>query len=101
MKQSAAALLLVLPLCVGPTWAATKTVAKTGSPDFATIQAAIDFFRTSDPDPGTPDFINITDSAVYDEAINVNTAVTIQGIAATRPVIAAQPAVTQATGDTG
>jgi len=98
MKRFACLLFVVAaPLS---TFAATKTVAATGA-DFTTIQAAIDFFRTADPDPGTADFINITDSGVYDEAINVNAPVTIQGTGATRPVIAAKPATTQATGDTG
>jgi len=78
---------LLLP-CLA--WPATRTVAKSGTPDFSTIQAAIDFFRTSDPDPGVADTIDITDAAVYDEQITVDTPVTIQGNAVSRPVICAQ-----------
>ncbi len=69
--------------------AQTVTVAKSGSPNFATVQAAIDSF---DPDPnaGQPNIIQITDSALYDEIITVDVPVTIDGTAATRPVLAVQ-----------
>jgi hypothetical protein len=69
--------------------AQTVTVAKTGTPDFATVQAAIDNFDP-DPDGGTPNVIQITDGAVYDEIITIDVPVTIEGTGVDRPILAVQ-----------
>lgn len=66
--------------------AQTVTVAKTGTPNFATIQAAIDSFAT-DVDPA-PNVIQITDNALYDEAILITRGLTLEGTGASRPVLA-------------
>jgi len=69
--------------------AQTVTVSKSGTPDYNTVQAAIDYFAT-DPAPTVPNVINITDSSVYDEMITINVPVTIEGTDANRPVLAIQ-----------
>ncbi len=91
--------------------AQTVTVAKTGTPSFSTIQAAIDSFGVTD-DPGMENIIQITDSAVYDEVITINVPLTLIGTGANRPVLAVQSnaagydqdgsaAVTEWNGDAG
>lgn len=69
--------------------AQTVTVAKTGSPDFSTVQGAIDGFATNDA-PGVENIIQITDDAVYDEIITINVPLTIIGTGSNRPVLAVQ-----------
>lgn len=73
----------------GTLQAQTVTVAKTGSPDFATVQAAIDSF-TPDPNAGVANVIQITDSAVYDEVFTVAVPVTIEGTGGSAPILACQ-----------
>jgi hypothetical protein len=67
----------------------TVTVAKSGSPDYSTIQAAIDSFTTTD-DPNVPNVVQITDGAIYDEIITINVPLTLEGTGGSRPVIAVQ-----------
>lgn len=69
--------------------AQTVTVGKTGTVDHGTIQAAIDSFATTD-DPMVPNVVQITDSAVYDEVININVPLTLIGTGTNRPVLAVQ-----------
>lgn len=90
MQQKSILMALAVIFAVGSTASAqTVTVAKTGTPSFSTIQAAIDSF---DPDPnaGLANVIQITDSALYDEIITVDVPVTIEGTAGSRPVLALQ-----------
>lgn len=87
MREAKFLLILAFTLCVSLAFAQTKTVSKTGPADFTTVQAAIDFFDP-DPDPGTPNVINIIDSSVYDEMITIDVPVTIEGTAVSRPVLA-------------
>jgi len=92
---------LAVALALGaPAFAQTRTVSKT-SGDFNTLAAAVAFFTSSDPDTNAPNIIQITDSSVYDEAISVTIPVTIEGVAATRPIIACQPAPVQADANDG
>ncbi|MBX3729285.1 MAG: hypothetical protein KF858_08890 [Candidatus Sumerlaeia bacterium] len=88
-------LLAVAMLAAGTTVAsaATLTVAKSGTPNHSTIQAAI----TAAADG---DVIQILDDAVYDEGISVTKALTIEGTGTNRPILALQAGPTQATGDT-
>jgi hypothetical protein len=74
--------------------AATLTVAKSGTPNHSTVQAAI----TAAADG---DVIQILDDAVYDEGISVTKALTIEGTGTNRPILALQAGPTQVTGDTG
>ncbi len=69
--------------------AQTVTVAKTGTPTYASVQAAIGHFAT-DPNPGQPNVIQITDNALYDEVVTVDVPVTIVGTAEGAPTIALQ-----------
>lgn len=69
-----------------PVYAQTITVAKTGSPTYNTLQAALDHFET-DPDPNTPNVVQITDSAVYDEVLTVKSPLTLEGTGSARPVL--------------
>lgn len=82
-------LIVILVGLVSLGYAQTKTVSKSGTPDYNTIQAAIDFFAT-DPEPTNPNVINITDASVYDEMITINVPVTIEGTDTNRPVLAVQ-----------
>lgn len=86
MSRFTIALLLAMSLLVAGVNAQTVTVAKSGTPDFSTIQAAIDSF---DPDPnaGLPNVIQITDAASYEEVITIDLPVTIEGTASSRPII--------------
>jgi len=67
----------------------TVTVAKSGSPTYSTVQAAIDHFDP-DPDAGTANVIQITDASVYDEVITIDVPVSIEGTGTSRPVLAVQ-----------
>jgi len=69
--------------------AQTVTVAKSGTPTYATVQAAIDHFDP-DPDAGTANVVQITDNAVYDEVITIDVPVKIEGTGSSRPVLAVQ-----------
>jgi hypothetical protein len=69
--------------------AQTRTVAQSGTPDHATVAAALAFFNP-DPDALTPNVIQITDSAVYDEIFEITVPVTIEGTGASRPVLTAR-----------
>lgn len=69
--------------------AQTVTVAKTGSPNYSSIQSAIDNFNP-DPNPSLPNIIQITDSALYDEVVTINTPLTLEGTGANSPILAVQ-----------
>lgn len=96
MKQKQMLLLIMFMLCGSLAFAQTKTVSKTGPADFTTVQDAINSF-TPDPDPNTPNVIQIIDSSVYDEMITINVPITIEGTGASRPILA----VRQNTGGDG
>lgn len=80
------ALMLLLPGLAG---AQTVTVAKSGTPNFNTVQAAIASF-TPDPNPSQDNVIQITDASVYDEAITIDVSLTLEGTGSSRPVLAVQ-----------
>lgn len=86
MKKNGLLMALALASLGTVAGAQTVTVAKTGTPDFATIQAAIDSFA-SDVDPA-PNVIQITDNALYDEAILITRGLTLEGTGPTRPILA-------------
>lgn len=78
MKKRVFCLMTMTAALATAGYAQTVTVAKSGTPNFATIQAAIDSFDP-DPDAGTPNVIQITDNAVYKEVITIDVPVTIEG----------------------
>jgi len=81
-----AALLLAVGM-TAPLAAQTVTVAKTGSPDFNTVQAAIDSFDP-DPDATTANVVQITDDSVYSEIITIDVPLTLEGTGSNPPVLA-------------
>lgn len=79
--------LIGLYLGTPPVSAQTVTVSKSGSPNFSTIQSAIDSFA-SDSDPAE-NVILVQDSSVYDEMVTINRPLRLEGSSAVnRPIIA-------------
>lgn len=85
------ALILALLVVSSLGFAQTVTVTAGGGGTYTTIASAEAHF-TPDPDGGTPNVIQITDSSVYDEQLIIDVPVTIQGLqtGVNRPIIAAR-----------
>jgi len=66
--------------------AQTVTVSKTTSADYNTISAALASF--SSDSNSAPNVVSITDSSIYEETIDINTPVTVEGISSTKPTMA-------------
>src|SRR5690606_4001302 len=75
------------PAAPAPATDVIVTVAKTGTPDFTTIQSALDSLVL---DETKRYIIQFLDDGVYDEMITMSVPATIVGTGPSRPVIAVQ-----------
>ncbi|MEW6234377.1 MAG: hypothetical protein AB1656_03230 [Candidatus Omnitrophota bacterium] len=70
MLKKSIILFVGLIMAAVPSFATTKTVGKSGA-QFTSIQKAIDSFTEAEVTDGTPDVVEIIDSAEYDEQVMI------------------------------